>query len=325
MILVTGASGFVGGHLLKILRERLPGNSIRLFDIQRPLGVLPDSVEVFRGPVEDPECVTKAVRGAEVVIHLAGKVQPFSKELQEMFRVNVEGTNNVYAAAVKSGCRLFLHMSSAGIYGLPRGPNPFRESDTPNPVTPYQRTKWQAEEAIRHINARGTTLNILRPSGIYGPGSHLEIPTYKKVLRQRWAVELSGGIVVHPTHVRDVVEAILALLERPAPHGTVFNIGGEKQIVLRDFHGMVAETLGVQRRHFILPQTISRPLVRIAGPILSLVGRPNPLLQDLARGCILRSAVDDSRFRKLYPSVPIVPFKDGLREHIDWARAGRLL
>src|SRR5262249_776314 len=151
-----------------------------------------------------------------------------SREIQEMRRVNVEGTCNLYSAAAVAGCRFFLHMSSSGVYGPPHAACSFREDDACNPVTPYQITKFEAEKALAQIEPKETTLNILRPSGVYGPGSFLELGTYKKIRAQKWALELSGGVVVHPIHVQDVVAAIIAVVERPAPHGTVFNLGGER-------------------------------------------------------------------------------------------------
>jgi len=325
MILITGAHGFVGHHLVKMLRVRIPSESIRLFDARPPTGAMPTGVQAAYGLIQDPEAVAAAVRGAAVVIHLAAIVQPGSRSGQELWQVNVEGTRNVYSAATALGCRLFLHMSSAGIYGPPSIPDPFREVDTPRPVTPYQRTKWQAEEALRQIDPKTTRLNVLRPTGMYGPGSHLEIPTYKRVLRQRWALELRGGVVVHPTHVRDTIEAVLALLDRPAPHGTVFNIGGERQILVQDLHALVAQTLGVRRWRLVLPYEIAGPLAEVAGPVLSLMGRRNPLLGGMSRGQRFSAAVDDRCFREAYPRVPVVGLASGLKEHIDWARQHRLL
>jgi nucleoside-diphosphate-sugar epimerase len=154
------------------------------------------------------------VDGVEVVIHLAAKVQPDSRDSTALSRVNVEGTRTVYSAAVASECKLFLHMSSAGVYGTPRRADPFHEDDPPRPVTPYQRTKWEAEETLRQISTPKTTLNILRPAGIYGPGSYLEIPQYQTIRRRKWAVELSGGVIVHPTYIDDVVHAIVAIVAR---------------------------------------------------------------------------------------------------------------
>jgi nucleoside-diphosphate-sugar epimerase len=325
MILVTGAGGFVGRHLIQSFESRLPGASIRAFDIKFHSGDPPQSIETICGSIEDPDAVKTVVDGVEVVIHLAAKVVPHSQDLTEMTRTNVEGSRLLYHAAVESGCRHFIYLSSAGVYGPPRTTSPFRETDTPRPVTPYQRTKWQAEVALRAENARHTTLNILRPAGVYGAGSLLEIPTYRKVLRKRWTVELCGGVVVQPTHISELVEAILAILDVPAPHGEVFNFGGQYILRVQELETLVAKTLSVSRRSLIIPPWIAGPLSVPASTILARLGRVNPLLQRMARGETFSAAVDDSVFRQRYPHIPVVELEKGLQEHIGWARSSGLL
>jgi nucleoside-diphosphate-sugar epimerase len=325
MIVVTGASGFIGHHLVQALAERIPEQSIQIFDAKPSSGVLPERVQFVRGTVEDTQSLAAALHGADVVVHLAAKVQPDSHEVQEMRRVNVEGTRNVYSEAVASGCSLFVHMSSAGVYGPPRSATPFQEDDAPRPVTPYQLTKWEAEEALRSIDAKGTTLNIFRPAGIYGPGSHLEIPAFKRVIAQRWAVEMSGGVSVHPTHVRDVVEAIIAVVRRPAPHGMVFNVGGARPIRLEDWQAVVADALGVRRQRLVIPSWIGGPLAAVAQPGIAFMGRRNPLLVRMGRGHLFSAAVDDRRFRQRYPNVPVVDLTKGVKEHVEWAKTNHLL
>lgn len=326
MILVTGASGFIGHHLVTALKKRFPATPLRAFDAKPASPALPADVQTAYGLVEESTFLPDVVHGAEVVIHLAAIMQPASQDYEAMRRVNVEGTRNIYSAAVDSGCKLFLHQSSAGVYGAPCRRDPFHEDDIPNPVTPYQRTKWEAEEALREIDARDTTLNILRPAGIYAPGNDLEIALYKKVRHQRWVVELSGGILRQPTHVEDVVQAILAIVEHPAPHGTALNIGGEQAIRLEDLRALVAMMLGVPRRRLVLPVWLASPLAALAEPVLAYRrGRPNPLLRGISRGHLFSSAVDDGRFRQRYPHVPVVELQNGLREYIEWAVADGLL
>lgn len=325
MIVVTGGCGFLGHHLVRALAARDLAEPVRVFDVQRPLAALPAGVEFVAGAIEDPAAVASAVHGATVVVHLAAKVQPDARAVDDMARVNVDGACTVYSAAVDAGCRVFLHMSSAGVYGPPRGPEPFRESDPARPETPYQCTKFEAEERLRATDPRGTTLNILRPAGIYGAGSHLEIPAYRRIARQRWAVEPLGGVVVHPTHVSDVVGAALALTERPAAHGSIFNVGGERPILLQDLQHLVAATLGVPRRRLVVPPVVARPLAAVAAAVLSRAGRPTPHLHRFSGGGRVSSAVDDRRFRQCYPAVPVLALRQGVREHVEWARAQALL
>jgi nucleoside-diphosphate-sugar epimerase len=287
--------------------------------------MLPGGVEFFYGLLDDSALLSAAMQDVEAVVHLAAKVERDSREIQEMRNINADGARNVYIAALAKGCKFFLHMSSAGVYGSPRGPLPFREDDASCPVTPYQVTKWEAEQALCQIAANDTTLNILRPAGLYGPGSLLEIPAYKKVLARRWSLEPKGGVVVHPTHVRDIVEAVIALIDRPASHQTVFNIGAERLIRVQDLLALQAEILDVRRRRIVVPTWIATPLAGVAKLLFAVIGRPKPLLADMYRGRLFCAAVDDRRFRQSYPAVPVVRLADGLREHLDWARMHQLI
>ena len=326
MILITGATGFVGQHLLRTMRSRFPGRQIRILTrTSSPVGALSNDVQVVLGDIADPKIAAVAVQGVYGVIHLAAKLNANAHAIQEMRRVNVEGAHNLYAAACAAGVSLFVHMSSAAVYGPPRSADPFREDDVCKPITPYQVTKFEAEEALRQIDPKNTRLNILRPPGIYGPGSLLELAVYNKVLTRRWSIELSGGIIVHPTYVDDIVEAIIALVEEPASSGTVFNLGGERPILLRNLRALIAETLGVNWRSIVVPAILAAPFGGVAQVFFELSGRPRPLLAEMSRGHFFSSAVDDRRFRERYPSVPVTCLVEGLRQHISWAWERHLL
>ena len=192
-IVVTGGSGFVGRHLLAALTQRPAPCVIRSFDTVVPADGLPDGVQTLYGNLEDAQAVRDAVDGADAVVHLAAVVEPDGGDVERLSRVNVEGTKTAYREAIAAGASVFLHMSSAGVYGAPRRRGRFVEGDAPSPVTPYQTTKWEAEQALAEIDGAATTLNVLRPAGIYGPGSRLEIPQYQQLHRQRWVVELRGA------------------------------------------------------------------------------------------------------------------------------------
>lgn len=325
MIVVTGGSGFVGRRLTLRLSERFPGEPLRIFDQRPPPGPLPERTAFWKGSVVDSEDVKAALEGAERVVHLAANVNPAGTDDALMRKVNVDGTRNAHAAAVATGCDLFVHLSSAGVYGRPRGPEPFRETDTPRPRSPYQRSKWEGERILLDAVCDGTSLVVLRPAGIYGPGSRLELPDYRRIRAQHRVVELEGGVVVHPTFVDDVVDGIIAVLENPPDSGSVFNIGGERPILLQDLQALVADIMGVRRRRLVVPRWIAGPIARLAAPLLSAVGRPKPDLPAMARGERLSAAVDDRRFRKRYDDVAVTDLREGLERHIEWAMAEGLL
>lgn len=326
MILVTGASGFVGQHVLGALRRRFPGEPVRALDVTSPGEVAgADGVEFVLGSIEKPVEVERAVAGVRTTIHLAAYVKPGSREFDKMWRINVDGSRNVHCASVAAGCRQLIHLSSAGIYGPPRQAEPFREDDEPHPLSPYQRTKWEAEEELRRADSGDMVVNIVRPAGIYGPGSLLELPAYRRVLSRTWAVEMAGGVIVHPTHVDDIAQALVALVETPAPHGAIFNVGGQRPLRVAEWEMLVAHAAGVRRRRLVVPAAIMTPVLSAFEPLLGAVGRSNALRRGMSEGRVFSSAVDDRRFRQQYPDVPVRRLEDGLREHVEWARGQQLL
>lgn len=325
MILITGAAGFVGRHLVQALVPQQLGQGLRLLDVRPHDGPIPIGAEVVKATIESESDVRAAMRGVNVVIHLAAFVQPSSPDLDRMIRVNEGGTRTLFSAAVAAGCRHFVHISSAGIYGPPRGIDPLRESDGARPSSPYQLTKWAAEEALRGIPAGATTLNIVRPTGIYGAGSQLELPRYRRLLRRRWSLGLQGEMIVNPVHVSDFIAAIVAIVQAPAKHGSVFNIGGERPIMIGELDALIATALGVTHRRIILPAGIAGPLARIVQPLSAWLGRPNPLFRVYARGDNMSVVVDDLLFRSCYPEVGRLAIVDGIRGHVAWARAEGLI
>lgn len=326
MIAVTGASGFVGRHLCEFLAAKPNGERVRI--LTRAPGKVPrfgPSVEIFSGSLEDEAAVRAFVAGAGTVVNLATAAGSARDDEARMREVDVNGTARLFAAAVAEGCSAFLHVSTAGVYGQPRLAPPAAESDTVDPVTAYQRTKYAGEQALLGAGAGATILNILRPADLYGSGSRVHVGSYRKVLQSRWSYELPGDILLHPTHVLDLVRAIDALIERPAPHGSVFNIAGERPVREHDLYAIAAEVLGVDRRRIVWPALLAAPYAAVRAKIAHAKGRAKPMLAAMGRGVVFNTAVDDRRFRESYPDVPVMPLREGVEEHIAWARAHGLL
>ncbi len=137
-------------------------------------------------------------------------------------------------------------------------------------------------------------------------------------------MELQGDILVHPTHVKDVSGAVSAVLEKPMPHKTVLNIGGERTIRLNDYYALIANKLGVARKRWVLPKILAGYLAAAASPVLNVCGKRNPLLIKTAKGMTLSYGNDMSRFRDLY-AFPLVSLEKGIEEEIEWAEKSGFL
>ncbi len=171
MILITGATGFVGQHLVNSIVERFPCDEIRVFARRAPEEKLwPKSVEISIGSFESLSDLDAATCGVNAVIHLAAILEPKPGKIHEMEKINVEGAKNLFLAAARSGTKHFIHLSSSSVYGYPRSEKPYKEDDPKNPATPYGVSKWKAEQELLGIDSRGTVLNILRSPGILWSG-----------------------------------------------------------------------------------------------------------------------------------------------------------
>lgn len=326
-IFLTGATGFVGRRLVPALRKRFPQTQVRALVRSSPApGLLPDGVNAAHGALSDQASLASVVRGAHTVIHLAGVVKPHARDHSDMMTVNAEGTENLYKAATDAGVATFVHLSSAAVYGPPRSGAPFTERDETRPVSPYGRSKLEAERLLLEAHRGASALSIIRAPGIYGAGSVAELPMYRQAIARAATIELAGGVVVHPTHVDDVVGAIVAILESPPAAVAVFNVGGARPILVQGLHALVHEVgVGRKPRRIVLPSAVTAPAGVLAATLLRLAGRSASALGPASRGERLNAAVDDSVFRSRFPDVAVVALEDGLREHIEWARAEGLL
>ena len=168
-------------------------------------------------------------------------------------------------------------------------------------------------------------MNVLRPAGIYGPGSRLELPQYQQLRRQRWVVELRGASSSTRRTSTTSSHAILAILADPSPHGTVFNVGGERVLPLQELQALQAEILGIRRRRLVIPTWLAGPAAALAVRLLARKRRTEPPLTAMARGELFSAAVDDRRLRQRYPELRVTPLRTGLVETFEWALARGLI
>src|SRR5258708_38517268 len=172
-ILITGATGLLGGHLLQTLQQR--GEQIRalILPVENADKLIAQGVEVARGDVTDASTLATAVKDIEIIFHLAG-MMGVNRPLADYRLVNVRGSENLYRPAQAAAVRRFVHTSSHTVYGLGYG-RFLTEKDALRPdPDPYSLTKAEGDRLIRRLmlSSKVETV-ILRPGTFFGPGDRL--------------------------------------------------------------------------------------------------------------------------------------------------------
>ena len=302
-VLVTGAGGFIGHHLVGRLaaggarvRAMVRYNSADALGLLEPAG----GVEVFPGDVTDPTRTRQALDGCEIVFHLAALIAiPYSYRTRYSFTAaNVLGTQHVLEAAMETKPARLICTSTSEVYGSAQS-TPMSEDHPLAPQSPYAASKVGADALARSYHLSfGLPVAIVRPFNVFGPGQSARsvIPAVIVQALERDAIELGTLDTIRDfTYVDDTVDAFVRAGDG-AP-GAVFNVGtGEGRRI-----GDVVDRVGA-----ILGKTLT---VKTAQERL----RPDSSEVD-------RLICDASRMRAL-GWAPRVPFDDGLRRTIDWIRA----
>lgn len=300
-IAVTGATGFIGRHLVSHLESR--GDAVG--KVGRPL---------------EREALRQAFRGADTVVHLAGVVSTTRDE--EYLEVNVDGARAVAEAAGESGARL-VHISSLAAAGPAPPDAPRAEEDPPAPMTAYGRSKLEGEHAIMAVP--GLPWTILRPGVVYGPGDRALLPLF--VLASRGVLPLIGRATAAYTfvHVSDLVRAIAAAVDQHADDQVMF-VGHPHPVTTRALLEGVRQAVGRAAVIVRVPSLLLRLAALLGDAGGALRGRPLPInsrrYAELAtEGFVCR--VD--RLRDRLGVVATIGLDEGLAEAAAWyRREGRL-
>src|SRR5215469_11204043 len=245
-VLITGATGLLGGHLIRELRER--GEDIRalVLPVENADRLLKQGVEVVRGDVTDASTLGPAVKDIELIFHLAGMMGVW-RPLADYRLVNVTGSENLYRAAQKAGVRRFVHTSSHTVYGLGYGVF-LTEKDALRPdPDPYSLTKAEGDRLIRRLMLTSSMQTvILRPGTFFGPGDQLHFGRIAQRMKNGKGVIIGRGDNALPfCYVTDIVQGfLLAAYHEKAP-GNVYNITNDRPLTQQDlFHAVADDTDG---------------------------------------------------------------------------------
>ena len=254
--LISGATGFLGGHLLARLRDK--GFAVRALvrPTSRVDGLIRSGVEIVRGDVADFKSLRRAMAGRQWVFHTAGKVSDWGSR-RDFWTANVEGTANVIAACREAGVKRLVHVSSLTVLGLPRTGARLDEQ-TPIAVSApdfYTQSKIGGERLVREAHGRGGLETVvIRPGLIWGPGDTTVLPRLAALLRRGRMVFVGrGDNRLGLSHVENLCQGLILAALAPAAAGEIYHLTDGEDLTARTAFGALAGALGVPPPRFSLP------------------------------------------------------------------------
>jgi NAD dependent epimerase/dehydratase len=312
-ILVTGADGFIGSHLTEELVRR--GHSVRAFVLYNSFNswgwldqAAPDirkSLNVFSGDVRDPHGVKQAMKGCDIVLHLAALIAiPYSYHSPDTYvDTNVKGTLNIVQAVRELEVEKVIHTSTSEVYGTARFV-PMNEDHPLQGQSPYSASKIGADQiAMSYYSSFNTPVSIIRPFNTYGPrqSARAVIPTViTQIANGQRKIKLGS---LHPTrdfnYIMDTVGGFIAAAESDRSVGEIINIGSNYEISIGDTVKLISELMGA-------PVEIETDEARI---------RPD-------KSEVERLWADNTKAKRLLGWEPLYAgiegLRRGLRATIDW-------
>jgi dihydroflavonol-4-reductase len=316
-LLITGASGFIGGALA----EYFCGKQFSVRLLVRDVGKLPQSIarqtEVFSGDITQAETLIAALEDVDAVISAAGLLGGWKLSSKQLFEANVQGVENLILAAFEAGAKRFVQLSAGGVTG-PLGSEPVDERYVPSPQTDYERTKWKGERrALALAGEHDLNLIVVRPTFTYGPGDPHKLKLFRTVNKGHFVFIGDGLSTVHPVYIDDLVQGIERALTSNRK-GRSYILGGPKPVTKRELAFGIADALGVKRPKIRIPVRVARCLASVGETAGRVFGFEPPLTLSRVSALSDNWGYSIQQAREDLDYMPRIDLEEGLNRTVRW-------
>jgi nucleoside-diphosphate-sugar epimerase len=323
-ILVTGATGFTGGHLCRSLLES--GETVKVL-VRRSsnYGELAEKgCEIVFGDLSTGEGIREAVMNTDVVYHIGAAFRVEGVPLRYFHAVNVDGTRKLLDAALEYGVRRFVHCSTVGVHG--EISNPPADEDAPfRPGDHYQKSKLKGELSALEYYKQGLGVVIFRPFGMYGPGDMRFLKLFRPISRGRWFVVGKARNLYQLTYIDDLVRGIRLCGEVEGIEGQVFILGGAQYSTVEELGQMIAKSLGIKLKIIHLPVLPVWVAAWLCEAVCRPLGIAPPLYRRRLDFFLKDRAFDISKAKRVLGYEPRVSLYEGVMITAKWYKKMGLL
>ena len=328
-ILVTGATGFIGTHIVNALLNKNKYEVVALArnpDKAKKLEEI--GVEVKFGDITNKKSIEGVTKDIDTIIHLAAHMR-FHTKWEKLFSTNVAGTLDLAEDAIKNGVSHFIYASSTEAIG-PVKTVPADENHPYNPAYQYGISKMMAEKILNKLkNEKNLPVTILRPTGVYGPGDlYVTLSTVRAVKKGKLnRIPGGGNKFVHFTYIDDVVQGFIKALEKPeAAIGETFIIASDDYHTYKEAFTIIAEILGIDPPKKSIPV----PIAYIGIWFIELMNRLRRIDDFAMHASVVRDmtknrAYSNKKAKEMLGFQPKYTFREGMKITIEWYLKNNLL
>ncbi|MBN1929284.1 MAG: SDR family NAD(P)-dependent oxidoreductase [Chlorobiaceae bacterium] len=319
-VLITGASGFIGSHLVKrCLRDRACVKAL----VRKGNACIPalraSGVEVLEGDVRDAGAVDAAVRGCDLVLHAAALTSDWGA-VQEFIDINVGGTRNVCESSLRHGVGRLVHISSFECFDHHALERVDEETPYATGRRSYGETKIAGTLEVRAAMERGLSASIIYPVWVYGPGDRTLFPILADALRKRQMFYWSRNAPMSMVYIDNLVDLVMLAATRPEALGEAFMACDGEPITLEELYRRIAVAIGAPVPSLHLPYGLVMGMAGLMEVAWRLAGsKTRPLLTRQAVEVLAsRASVNVSKARQVLGWRSLVPQDEGIRRTLDW-------
>jgi len=326
-VLVTGATGFIGGRLAERLVEEEGAKVAALVrNVEKANRLASLGMEIVQGHVNDLGAIRRVMRGREIVFHCAALVHDPTAKQDEFHRVNVEGTRNVLEAAAEAGVIRFIHLSSIGVYGV----SPKKGTQEKDPYQPsgdpYCDSKIEAERvALRFAEKKRLPVVIIRPANVYGPRSSFWTVALLEMIKagKLQMIDAGSGMSNH-VYIDNLIDAILLAAQNDIASGEAFIVSDGVNTSWKDFLGYYTRMLGREPL-----SSISKPkawLIALFQEVAAQLTGKTPEISRRAVGFWTQNATyTTTKAQTKLGYRPRIALEEGMKRTEDWLRESGFL